>query len=510
MKDCEKYYKLSGDAIDMFYTPIVSLNDNYEYEKRKLLSKIAGLSEEDRISFFFSWQLIINATFLGLNKEKIENGINVNWDSYYPKFLNKYPHLKETRKSKIELFKDWMTVLDCKEKYINKDSSFWVKRIRDSFMHGNYEYKFNGRRPPYIKIKEGSDSSIDLNMDISFTGLNEFIEDNFHNVEHNDFGITNDHIELFSTDLVLINNREDLIKFLEEEVFIGKRRNKEGFYYNGNDIINSETLKVADRERKKKEISFVNNSMYFDTQSFIDPKIDLFKLTHESVELLVNVLEENNIYKTSKQKDKVFETIRQYIFPMACINKLLHEFGIYAGGMTIDKKGYKENGLDVKKMFAVLMREKVNIENAFLMIRLYRFLYKMQNKGLEDLDYKDLECNKLFVSFPEEDMKKRIEKNATKYGEEESENRAYIETIRNALAHGNVKIVYLLEKNKAVPAVLFNDCWESKKTGEKINISVMSYVKNVEKFLERVDFKESIYDFDEIKSMPSEKQKEKK
>ena len=512
MNNCEKFYKKTGEAIELFYKPICEHSDNYEYEKKKILRKMSHMSLEEQISCFFSWQFLIDIAFLGLNREKIESGVNINWDSYVPANLAARSKFIDDRKSKIPYFGQWLKVLDCKEKYLAEDSKFWILRLRNSFMHGNFVYDYDNIVAQRIKVFEGNANSTDINMHIMFLGLNEFIEDNFHNIPHNDFGIVSEHNDLMALNYTQINTREELKEFLKKNLFIGNRKNNESFYYNGNDIINSSTGEKIGRARSRRKLFVSGDEVLFDTQDFVDSKMKIFSLSDQSIELLIWVLENKyNIYNASKQKQKIFNAIRQYLFPMNGVNKLLHEFGLYCGGLAVDKKDYKNVGVDFKKTFAIFHDEAENIVNTFTILKLYRFLYRIQNKNFEPLNYSLLDCKNTFVSSGE-DMQKRIEKYKLQMPQDEAENYAYIETIRNALAHGNVEIKYFLSNEKLTPVIKFHDLWENKKTGDKIDISIFSPARMLDKFLDRIDLSiefDDVFDFGEFKTTNIKNEREK-
>jgi len=486
----EKFFEKTARMIDLFYEPICKHDDNYENEKRKILNQFKKYPIEEQLEDVLTWQFLIDYAFLGLNREKIENSVNVNWDNYVPQNLKAQFRYADLRPSKAPYFKEWVKVQDCKSKYLTEGSDFWIKRIRNSCMHGNFVFDYDNIAKQRIKIFEGNNTSTDLKMDVLILGLHEFIEDNFHNVYHEDYGVVDKHVNVFMPDLIKVENREELLEILKNKLIICTRDNKDGYNYDGNTLFDSTTGLPVSREKNKKDVMDRNTQSILDSvDGEIKDGIKIAKLSENAIDTLVWVLENKyNIYKAPKQKNKIMNALRQYTMPMKSINKLLREFNCYCGGIHLDKKEYKATGLDPKKTISILIDENENIKNTFTVLRLYRFLYRMQNKGFEDIDYSKFDCEKSFLVSDEEEMQKRIDKNKLKMPDKEAENKAYIETMRNALAHGNVDIKYIVEKDKLIPLFELKDEFANRKTGEVTTVSVYSPGRTLDAFLELADY----------------------
>lgn len=487
-KNNEIFYEKTGQLIDLFYEPICNLNDNYEYEKKKILRKLGDISQEEFLQDILTWQFLIDYAFLGLNREKIENAVNVNWEKYVPQtFVNQFS-FKDPRPSKAPYFKEWLKVVDCKEKYKTETPNFWIKRIRDSFMHGNFEFDYDDIKRQRIKLVEGSESSVDVRADISILGLHEFIADNFHNLFHEDYGVIDEYIHIYLPKDLQINNRNELEDLLKNKTYICVRKNKSLYDYDGNNLIEISTGKKMSRENARKNVADLNTKNILDGVK-LDDDFSIGIINSDYINILIFALENQyNIYNASKKTGKILNAIEQYMFPMKGINKLLKEFDNYCGGLTLDKKDYKSVGLDIRKMLALFYGEKENMENAFVVLRLYRFLYRLQNKKFDEVDFNKFDCEKSFMISDKTEMQKRIDKNMLKMTEKEAKNKAYLETLRNALAHGNVRIKHVVHDNKIMPLFILTDSWESKKTGQKTNISLVSPSRNLSAFLELADY----------------------
>lgn len=510
-ENCERFYKETKKAIEVFHKHITSGNDNIQSEKNKMLSKMAKSSDEDKLAFFMTWQLLVDIAFLGLNREKIEEGINIDWSNYVPKNMMNFLHLQDNRSSKVGYFKEWIKVLSCKDKYLSEGADFWIKRVRNSFMHGNFTYDYDNIAKQRIKVFEGTPTSTDLEMDISFLELNEFIEDNFHNTVHDEYGITNERIDLLALNYSPISNRKELEEFFKTNIVITKRKNKDNVYYDGQNIIDSVTGKILSRQQQGRNMVVEDGKFKMDTHEFVDPETTIEVLKTKDIEILIWILENKfNIYKAPKQRNKIFNAIRQYVYPMPKINKLLHEFGIYCGAMTIDKSDYRQNGVDVKKTLSIINEEMDNVENAFTILKLYRFLYRIQNKNFDAIDYSMFDCQRSFAVSKDDEMQKRIDKNKKSLPEKEAENKAYLDTLRNALAHGNVNIKYDIRDGKLEPIFILTDDWTNPKTGDRTQLSLMTTGKVLDAFLELAD----LYAFDmweedeEIKKLLNNRGKE--
>lgn len=508
MNNHKKFYDISGFALDIFEESIKKENDNYEYEKRKILKKLNGLSMENKLNFVLNWQFLIDFTFLGLNREKIEDEININWENYKPKnFIYKSPSLLNTGYSKIPYFKEWVKVLDCKDKYLTEGAHFWIQRIRNSLMHGNFLYDYDHPEKNSVKIFEGSLNSTDIKVDVRGLGLHEFIEDNFQNLDHHEFGVSAEFIDsLLITNNERISNRKQLEDILKNRFIISKRKFSSDYHYNGNDIVSNSTGEVVSRDVKGKKISVEDGEVKLQSKEYIDPKIKIYSVEDSTIETLVWILENKfNIYNSNRQKNLISKVAGQYLFPMEIVNRLLHEFDCYCGGLTCDKSEYKNVGIDMKKTMAVFNEFGDSINNVFTILKMYRLLYRLQNKNFDKLEYDIDNCERYFNlnESSSEEMQKRITKHKSLIQDstlseddknKKATNSAYIEVIRNALAHGNIDIRYIVIDNKLYNCFILTDDWTNKKTGERTIISLNTtdsflnkLIKNLEICAQRID-----------------------
>lgn len=309
MNNFEKFYKISGNAIEIFSNAIKKQNDNFEHEKKKVLQKIKDYSDKEKLEFVFTWQFLIDYALLCLNKEKVENDVTLNWDNYKPQIFSEKGYFLADNNvyTKIAFFKDWLSVVDCKEKYLAEDARFWIKRIRNSLLHGNFEYDYENIQKQRINIFEGTANSTDMKMKIIGLGLHEFVQDNFQNIDHEEYGISSSYDDLFIILNERITNREQLVKVLTEKLVLFKRKVDSNYYYDGNDIINSTTGEKVARERKFVKASFVDNKAFLDSREFLNPEIETYVLDNDYIKVLVWVfLKINLIFTQTKSKEKPF------------------------------------------------------------------------------------------------------------------------------------------------------------------------------------------------------------
>ena len=493
MNNSQKFYEISKEMLGLLQEPVVKHNDNFEHEKRKFQSKIKDWSEEKMIENIFTFQFLIDVAYLGLNKEKVEEKVVFKWDDYKPELLQSYPLLQNNLPSKVPYFKQWLRVVDCKEKYKTENANFWILKLRNSLLHCNFEFQYDTQQKHVIKIKEGSETKTDVLMKVVVPGFHEFMNDNFYNLRHDDFGLSVDWVNVVYCDIPQVKNRQELEDYLKNKLYIGVRKNKEGCFYDGENFIDSETGEKLGRQEKSKAAKLRDSGVFLESHDYVDSEMKLFGLSDYSIEMLVSVLEKDyNIYKASKQKNILGKVIRNYLYPIQSVNRILHEIDSYLGGMITDKKDYRSVNLDIKKMMAVFHEEETNINNAFIVLKLYNFLYRVQNKNSEALDYANIDFAQYCIVETKDEMEERIKKYCS-YSEKEAINMAYVETIRNALAHGNIEIKYIPGDDKVFPCFEFNDIWTNRKTGIQEKVSLITPARLLEKTLDQLDVK--LYDF---------------
>ena len=124
-------------------------------------------------------------------------------------------------------------------------------------------------------------------------------------------------------------------------------------------------------------------------------------------------------------------------------------------------------------------------------------MYRLQNKNFEKVDFSLFDCQEymLVPEFANEEMQKRIDKQKTRLADEDltedkkqliASNNAYIETLRNALAHGNIDITFKIKDNKSYSIFSFTDDWTNK-DGERQIVEIRSTTNLFDCFLDTLE-----------------------
>lgn len=125
-------------------------------------------------------------------------------------------------------------------------------------------------------------------------------------------------------------------------------------------------------------------------------------------------------------------------------------------------------------------------------------MYRLQNKNFEKINTNLFDSKDYMIvpQFATEEMQKRVDKQKTlitdpDYSEEDKEriarNNAYIETLRNALAHGNIDISFVVKDNKIHSIFKFTDDWTNKR-GERQVVELRSTSQLFNEYLDAIDF----------------------
>lgn len=484
MNNSERFYYETDFAIKLMYLFLSNDTKNYEYQAKKLIQTI----EQCNISldsFRFSLTSLIDITSFALNKEKIENQANLDWDNYKAELTSKMKNFGQ-RFSKIPYLKEWCQVRDCSQKYISESAQFWIKKIRNSFLHGKFELDYSKQSPlSEIIIKQGSTTKTDIDIKLFLPGLTEFIEDNFRNIYSSDFGIKKDY-NFLKYPNIDITNTQTLEEYLSKIAVYKYKINYDNLTYNGNELVS------PDGEQLKPVIA-IKQHLDDPTSPPVVPKFmeesdNVCCLKPEKAHLLAKLIEKKagHIYHDGKKQKIVHKYLSNYLFPFDMFNSLLHEithainYIYFALNLKIIPKS------DYKKSFSIIKFGEENLKPTFTLLQLYRLLYRMQNDNFKPIDYSKLDCEKLFFAVTPDLVSEKIKTNTNKYPsltEKELINKTYLEILRDALAHGNVDFqTYFSEDADTVDRMFtFTDSWTYKDgrhtdTIIKTNISSLEYL----------------------------------
>lgn len=499
MNNYERFYYETDIAIKLMYNFLNSDSQNHEHGANKVLKTLEQL-KIDPASLRFSLTSLIDITSFALNKEKIEHQVNFDWDNYKAEITSKLNNF-EKRYSKIPYFKEWLQVSDCAEKYKTEHAKFWIKKVRDAFLHGKFELDYS-KNSPYseIKINQGSATRTDVSIKIYEPGLTEFIEDNFRNIYNDGCGIKDFYTFLEYPD-VNITDFDSLEKYIKSVIVRRYTIDYDNFTYDGI------TFNSADGQKFKpliipRQVTEISGSTP-KTPDFLIQSGYTSTLKPEKANLLAKIIDKKSgyIYNSGRKKDIVHKFFSNYSFTNESINSLLQEIVSVNNYVyfAVDQKCVPKS--NYKKSFALIDYFKDNLKPTFTLLQLYRFSYRLQNSNFKPIDYTKLDCEKLFLNLTPELMEERITKTLEKLPSvtrKEATNRAYIEVIRDALAHGNVTLETRLNEDLSTmdKVFVFIDAWTDKlgnytETKLETNVGCLEYLfTEIDKDLDFLPYKD--------------------
>ena len=490
MNNSERFYFETDIAIKLVYCFLNEDSRNHEYQAKKAI-KMLNECGIDINSFRFSLVSLIDITSFALNKEKIENQANIDWNNYKAEITSKLKNF-DNRFSYIPYFKEWVQVKDCAEKYKTNNAQFWIKKIRDAFLHGKFELDYSQTNPySEIKIKQGSATKTDVDIKLYEPGLTEFIEDNFRNIYNQGYGIKDSYSYLQYPDFE-ITDFKSLEEYIAKIAHIQYKIDFDKFKYDGM------TLNSADGDKLKpyitpKQIS-EKPGMLPEVPKYLKREEKITCLRPEKANLLARLIEKKAgyIYNSGKKREIVHKYYSNYIFTFQTLNSLLQELVNVANyiDFAIYSKEVKKSTYN--KTFGIIDSCKDNLKPAFTMLQLYRLLYRLQNDNLKPVDLTRFDCEKLFYTTTPELVEKKIEKvmtNTPELTKKEATNKIYLEILRDALAHGNVSFEtqFSDDLSQISKVFTFTDCWTDRKTGEYTETKIISNVGLLEYLFTEID-----------------------
>lgn len=490
MNNSERFYYETDFAIKLLYCFLKSDSQNHEYQAKKLIQALKDC-DIDVDSFRFSIVSLIDITSFALNKEKIENQANIDWDNYKAEITSKLKNF-DHRFSKIPYFKEWMQVRDCSQKYTTENAQFWIKKVRNSFLHGKFELDYSQTYPySEIKIKQGSATKTDIDLKLYEPGLTEFIEDNFRNIYNKGYGIKDSYSYLRYPDLE-ITDLASLEKYIANIAHLKYKIDFNNYTYDGTNLTSSDGSKEKPYISPKQLTKHPYGSP--EVPKFLVESDKVTCLTPEKASLLAKLIIKNAgyIFNSGKKRDIVHKYYSNYIFPYQTANSVLQELVNVANyiDFSIYQNSVKKNFYN--KTFGIIDFCKDNLKPTFTLLQLYRLLYRLQNDNFKPVDLNNIACEKLFYSptpeLLEEKIKKTMEKSPD-LTQKEATNKTYLEILRDALAHGNVSFEtrFSNDLNNIDKVFTFADCWTDRKTGEYSETKLESNVGCLEYLFTEID-----------------------
>lgn len=494
MNNAQEFYKCSGEILKYLEENVPNALRNFKYTQKKLLEQKNLKSFESKTREIVVFDTLVNIALVGLNREKIENAVETNWDDYKLD-VNKNFSFAKFKASKIPYFQEWVDVFSCQEKVKEKGSAFWIKKIRDALMHGAFElnlsrdYRFFNT--PQIAVVETNKNGPVLEMFVRALGFNEFVEDNFTNVIKDNVGIVSEEYSMVGKIDDHIQTRAQLEKVLDN-IQITKIKIKPDTLYDGTKIVDKKTGQIVGGVSAK--VVYVDGkAVHSKTKNYFDiENLEPYSLKDEAKEVVVHVLEKNNFYESSSQTAMLKSAIARYITNEQSIymalDALKHLYQNLIWLVVKDAELEKQN----RAVLGCFHTNAANTDTAFTILKLYRMLYAFQNKSIPSVSYKNLDFSGFAVFEEFEDrFNKKIDKkvaNNPDIDEQQLTNQAMFDVIRDALSHGHLQVLNKVENDKLVRYFVFTDEWKNK-NGEDETIAVISTMENVNKFLAEVDGK---------------------
>lgn len=493
MNNTFEYYKRTGEMLDFFEKNLQDLNFNFTKIEQKF-KKDRGLpnlkNELDDGSSFFN---LANTALVGLNREKIENAVETNWDNYKPEIYSSVPRPYFSH-SKIPYFKEWFSVITCKEKYKTESSKFWIKKIRDVLMHANFEIDFssndmiNGLK---LKVQENSKNALVFDARISEFGFNEFVEDNFTNILKDEAGIVAEEISSLFAKQNHISTRDELKTFLSKMIIV-KRTVKNNVVYDGNNKIDKETGETL-KGKNKEVIDKFGVKIHFSGEGYFDNQnAQYFSLSEKAIETMIHVLEKKQFYASSSQTHLIHDVFAEYILMTDSIYTNIDSFKHLFEQLTFEDKMNSEERKKIKVNMATMFKHYPTRNAALTVMRLYRMLYAVQNPSFPKIDFGDVDITKFHLMSNSKD--KFFERAEKKFEESNQQNLSVMneitfDVIRNSLSHGNLKFANHVVDGSLQTVFVFSDVWKNRRTGIEENVTIYAPMEEVKKMLKEVDEK---------------------
>lgn len=491
MTNSEKFYFQARFCLNLLHDLI-----NKGYKKEILARKFIKQVEDAGFSVFeahLTLTTLFDITSLALNKEKVENVANLNWDTYHGETMVKLDYNYAKKPSKIPYFKEWLNVEDCKTAFLNDNAQGWIKRLRNAFLHGQFEPDYSTVLRDYgsINIVQGGPAKTSLKMKVLSAGLNEFIEDNFRNVYDEQCGVMDEYSYIGYPEDFHISNIEDLRQYLSEIIYTSCKLDFDNYTYDGSNL-------VSKTDGRKQKINVQQNTTFEDSTGINLPdylvKTDsVSKLKPSQVDMLARIIDKNakQIYSSKGQKKIIHKYFCNYVDSFKIVNVQLHNLVHIANYILFQAKmGYPEN-LNYDYCMYLIDKYKDNLEETFTMLNLNIFMYRHQNHDLTGMNYENLHCDKVFATADGNEIAERAKKimagNDT-ISATQAQNMAYIETVRNALMHGNVKFLKAFDEStqQVEHLIKFVDCYTDK-SGVTTQVSVISNPNNLKHMFDWAD-----------------------
>ncbi len=488
MNNSERFYYETDFGIKLLYCFLKADSQNHNYQARKMIENIEAC-KIDIDSMRFSFETLVALTSLALNKEKIEQQAHIDWNNYKAEMVSTFENFSK-RYSKIPYFKEWLQVSDCATKYVNENAQFWIKKVRNAFLHGQFEIDYDNLKKYTVKICQSTPTKIDAKINIFEPGLTEFVEDNFRNIYNQGYGIKDSYNFMRYPDFD-ITNEKTLEEYVSKISMNQYKIDFDKYTYDGMTLNSADGKKIKPKIETSQIVEDSNPNV--NMPEFLVANGGSMSLSPEKAKLLAKLIHKNAgyIYHSNKKRLIVHKYFSNYTFTYETMNSILHELVnafnyVYFTSLPNHKKQHNFN-----RTFQILDFCKDNLKPTMTLLQLYRLQYRLQCKNFPPVDFSNLNCERLFGSTTPELIDARIEKimkNNPDLTKKQATNKAYLEILRDSLAHGNVEYQRLVSDDLDIieGRFTFTDSWTDK-AGNHTETKIISNVGSLEYLFTEID-----------------------
>lgn len=398
--------------------------------------------------------VICAVVFLGLNKESIEESDNLKDYQYdityvWPAVLKEKPNeflekIVENKFDNTKIIKtnydEWLSVLK-----FTSSSNFtpnFLHNVRNGFMHSEYNLEIRDYNRNFLFLNVRNSNYTNFEGRILVCNFVEFIKFFYSNDAY--MGLVDKYfIGECEEDDFNINSEDELdkvaqIKLLQVEYKNIKKSSKK--IYERLNYGNRAIPKIPGYEVEEKEIKD-------------DPEI------LEQVKLLIKKYYGKEFYNFSSQdQGSIIFMMKKYLnSPSSYISEWVMHFYL-----NVVHAIHMDNTVDntFKGIFA--------IDSAFLILKSYLVLYRLQNKAFKEVDYNDI--NDFEYQYSEaadydmyEHFKKKLMDKGIACSEKEYLKRYFCEVFRNSLAHGKLEVkIKMSSNNEIIHKLILKDIYKGK------------------------------------------------
>ncbi|MBQ9833647.1 MAG: hypothetical protein IJO33_00415 [Bacilli bacterium] len=497
----EKFYRRAFNLLEellvVYKSGVDTKGTELFWENQKVDSSIA---EKRLFEQKNALLLIILVAILGINKESIDKaGIVDSYNESVVADLSKVLMSSADRKAvnyfksmnrQPSMFGSWLSIIKNFDENNNDKTIF--RQVRNSLLHSNFTLDDNGSNLvalTHLKIKSNYEAII-LNFNFY-----QFILSYFSNVPS--MGLSEKtYIYMVETisnieEFVPMDNQDKLINFMRR--FLVWDVNSKVNNYDGNNFFGTSLINNC----------LENSNIYSYLQEVFTKKMDddvkledvnFFKLSNEIIHIIVLDIERRygfDFYNLDFfQQSKIIRYYLEIVYEnkRQISSNLVHLFKLV---LKIGDKNFIPNVEDFvyDKSYNLGMMASLSILKAYLVI------YRVQNKTFSNIDYEkinlEFDDNIYFNTLIDDedmtliDLRESIKKVINKKGLDYDSAIKFVvlDSIRNALAHGNVNVNFSVKSGEII--IELADIYKNRKRTLKMTLDKFDMFFNSEAFLPR-------------------------